>query len=116
MAGYFQFIFVILVFQAAIISSKFHGNYQKSSPTDTNKPWPAMKLDTGKTQNRIVAATQKLKASPVTLELYYETLCQGCLEMIFEIIFPVWKSMAKSGRNNIYILVIFAEIHMVFLI
>ena len=64
MARCSQFILVILAFQAVIISSKFHENYQKSSPTYANNfPWPAMKLDTEKNQDRIVTATQALKAS-----------------------------------------------------
>ena len=102
MAGYFQFILVILAFHAVIISSKFHGNYQKSSPTYANKfPWPAMKLDTGKNQNRIVAAKQELKASPVKVEVYYESLCPGCQMMISGVIAPVWRSLKKSGKHNI---------------
>ena len=37
------------------------------------------------------------KANPVKLELYYESYCPGCRDFLTNHLYPVWKTLQKTG-------------------
>ena len=38
------------------------------------------------------------KANPVKLELYYESYCPGCRDFLTNHLYPVWKTLQKTGN------------------
>ena len=46
------------------------------------------------------------KANPVKLELYYESYCPGCRDFLTNHLYPVWKTLQKTGTCIISLLYI----------
>ena len=45
----------------------------------------------------VEVAKKPFAPSPVKLELYYESYCPGCRDFLTNHLFPVWKTLQKTG-------------------
>ena len=57
--------------------------------------------DRDKTINGIVSTFKKSEVNPVKMEIYYEALSRNSEWWIHSVVFPVWKSLSKSGKKCI---------------
>ena len=61
--------------------------------------------DRDKTINGIVSTFKKSEVNPVKMEIYYDTFPFSNSELwIHQIVFPVWKSLSKSGKKCLVLL------------
>ena len=68
-------------------------------PAPEDNHHESSKMD--KTINGIVSTFKKSEANPVKMEIYYEALSSNSELWVHQIVFPVWKSLSKSGKKCI---------------